>query len=63
MYEYYSPENEKKYGVVGIKIKFIQNRLMRKEENDEEIKLLTKQIEYINDFDMSNIIKAIIISE
>ncbi len=35
----------------------------RLEENDEEIKLLTKQIEYINDFDMSNIIKASIISE
>ena len=35
----------------------------RLEENDEEIKLLTKQIEYINDFDMSIIIKASIISE
>lgn len=35
----------------------------RLEENDEEIKLLTKQIEYINDLDMSNIIKANIISE
>ena len=35
----------------------------RLEEKDEEIKLLTKQIEYINDFDMSNIIKASIISE
>ena len=35
----------------------------RLEENDEEIKLLTKQIEYINDFDVSNIIKASIISE
>lgn len=35
----------------------------RLEENDEEIKLLTKQIEYINDLDMSNIIKASIISE
>lgn len=35
----------------------------RLEEKDEEIKLLTKQIEYINDFDMSIIIKASIISE
>ena len=35
----------------------------RLEEKDEEIKLLTKQIEYINDFDMSNIIKASTISE
>lgn len=33
------------------------------EENDEEIKLLTKQIEYIDKFDMSNIIKVNIISE
>lgn len=32
-------------------------------ENDEEIKLLTKQIEYIDKFDMSNIIKVNIISE
>lgn len=33
------------------------------EENEEEIKLLTKQIEYIDKFDMSNIIKVNIISE
>lgn len=33
------------------------------EENDKEIKLLTKQIEYIDKFDMANIIKANIISE
>lgn len=32
-------------------------------EEDEEIKLLTKQIEYIDKFDMSNIIKVNIISE
>lgn len=37
--------------------------IKRLEENDEEIKLLTKQIEYIDKFDMSNIIKVNIISE
>lgn len=37
--------------------------IKRLEENDEEIKLLTKQIEYIDKFYMSNIIKVNIISE
>ena len=42
---------------------YLIKKTKRLEEKDEEIKLLTKQIEYINDFDMSNIIKASIISE
>ena len=40
---------------------YLIEEIKRLEENDEEIKLLTKQIEYIDDFNMSNIIKVSII--
>ena len=39
MYEIYSPENEKKYGVVGIKIKLVDN-WFRYTYNKHEIKRL-----------------------
>lgn len=39
MYEIYSPENEKKYGVVGIKIKLVDN-CFRYTYNKHEIKRL-----------------------
>lgn len=42
---------------------YLINECKRLEENDEEIKLLTNKIKYINNFDMSNILKSNIISE
>lgn len=42
---------------------YLIEEIKRLQEKDEEIKLLTKQIEYIDKFDMSNIIKVNIISE
>ena len=56
MYEYYSPEKEQQYGVIGIKMKINVNNLKEKIENYapyNEQEEVDKRImlKYINDFD------------
>ena len=56
MYEYYSPENEQKYGVLGIKIKInvdnlkqsIENFIPYNEQEDVERRIM---LNYINNYD------------